>query len=327
MSKIKKGFVVLIVALVCLFVFMFWDNERITVREQAIVLENLPDALDDYTILQVSDLHDKMFGKNQHRLANVINSLDFDAIVFTGDMVDDAEKLEEDVPFFILLDQLDHQDNRFFVLGNDDPPSYDVSPVLEKSFFIKELEKRGVQFVESVLTVEQGDARVHFANVELSLVKKKDYVSTINGVDYKDYMKTEAYKSHERKNWAKTAVFEQAGEKDVFIGLTHYPISDIRYDYIKNDSKTIWRDFDVILAGHYHGGQIRLPFLGAMFIPDPWYEPNSFFPPQDRVQGLWEVGETQQYVSAGLGTSEAIPFLKFRLFNPPEINILTLKRK
>jgi len=45
------------------------------------------------------------------------------------------------------------------------------------------------------------------------------------------------------------------------------------------------------------------------------------------VKGLWEYKQTKQYVSAGLGTSDAIPFLKFRLFNPPEINVLTLKSK
>lgn len=117
------------------------------------------------------------------------------------------------------------------------------------------------------------------------------------------------------------------GSDEIVIALNHYPIADERIDYIKKDPATEWVDLDLIIAGHYHGGQIRVPFLGALFVPEPWYEPHSFFPPQDRVKGLWEYAETKQYVSAGLGTSDAIPFLKFRLFNPPEINVMTLKEK
>ena len=86
------------------------------------------------------------------------------------------------------------------------------------------------------------------------------------------------------------------------------------------------KEYDLIVVGHYHGGQMRLPLLRALFVPKPWYERKGFSPPQDRVNGLWEFKQIKQYVSIGLGSSNAIPFLKFRLFNPPEMNVLTLKR-
>jgi predicted MPP superfamily phosphohydrolase len=40
------------------------------------------------------------------------------------------------------------------------------------------------------------------------------------------------------------------------------------------------------MAGHYHGGQFRIPFVGALFVLEAWYEKSGLFPPQDRVKGL-----------------------------------------
>ena len=81
-----------------------------------------------------------------------------------------------------------------------------------------------------------------------------------------------------------------------------------------------------MLAGHYHGGQWRIPFYGAIFIPDAFSE-IYLFPNQDEVKGLVTWGDTNQYVSAGLGASSNYKFLEFRLFNSPEINLLILKSK
>ena len=67
----------------------------------------------------------------------------------------------------------------------------------------------------------------------------------------------------------------------------------------------------LMLSGHTHGGQIRLPLLTPMFLP-----------PLGRhyVEGLFHHGPTQLYVNRGIGTV-GIPF---RLRCPPEITVLTL---
>ena len=82
----------------------------------------------------------------------------------------------------------------------------------------------------------------------------------------------------------------------------------------------------MVLAGHYHAGQWRIPFYGALFVPDA-FSGLYLFPNQDEVKGLITWGDTNQYVSAGLGASSSCKFLQFRLFNTPEINLLTLKSK
>jgi predicted MPP superfamily phosphohydrolase len=68
----------------------------------------------------------------------------------------------------------------------------------------------------------------------------------------------------------------------------------------------------LVLSGHTHGGQIRLPGLGAPWVPS-WYG-------QKYLAGLVRTDWTQVFVSRGVGTV-GVPF---RLGSPPEINLLTL---
>lgn len=70
--------------------------------------------------------------------------------------------------------------------------------------------------------------------------------------------------------------------------------------------------FDLQLSGHSHGGQVRMPFLGPVFLP-----PHS----QRYSAGLYEVGDMLQYTNRGLGFVDA----RLRFLCRPEITVLTLK--
>lgn len=70
---------------------------------------------------------------------------------------------------------------------------------------------------------------------------------------------------------------------------------------------------ELVLGGHSHGGQIRLPFIGAVTTP-----PLS----EKYIKGLYKIGPTQNiYVSSGVGTT-SIPA---RILNPPEIAVFDIK--
>jgi uncharacterized protein len=101
---------------------------------------------------------------------------------------------------------------------------------------------------------------------------------------------------------------------DVRIGLVHSPEPRV-LDRFAADG------YDLVLAGHTHGGQLRVPFYGALVTNcgidrhqvrwlHRWAEPAAEHP-----TGTW------LHVSAGLGTS---PYAPYRLACPPEATLLTL---
>ncbi len=288
-------------------------------------MKDLPKSIENFRILQISDLHEKEFGSSQSKLVNKINGLDYDAIVFTGDMLDHPESENVD-SLYQLLEGIKNKENAWFVPGNTDPNSYQFEGELQKGEFIQGMEARGVYLLETSAKIEMGGNAVHFVNFELSITKNPE--QQIAGVIYPSYQFEPWYVYYIRDQWSTLQeTYKTIVDKDIVIALNHYPVPDPRINFIQNDPATKWRDFDLIIAGHYHGGQIRIPIIGAIFIPDPWYRRNGLFPPLDRVKGLWEYQGTKQYVSTGLGSSDALPLLKFRLFNTPEINLLTLKGK
>lgn len=71
--------------------------------------------------------------------------------------------------------------------------------------------------------------------------------------------------------------------------------------------------YDLVISGHTHGGQIRLPFLGAVVT-------NSTLPTH-LARGLTRVGNGWLFVSPGLGTGKFAPF---RFLCPPEVSVLNL---
>lgn len=97
-------------------------------------------------------------------------------------------------------------------------------------------------------------------------------------------------------------------KKDEFtILLSHRPeLIDV---YTENN-------INLVVSGHALGGQIRLPFVGA------FYSSNQGFYP-DYTEGFYKQNNTTLYVSRGIGNT----FIPFRIFNRPEINVITLKNR
>lgn len=106
------------------------------------------------------------------------------------------------------------------------------------------------------------------------------------------------------KNECLSTTMESVDGEAVTILLAHYPSTVYRLGSHR---------VDLLLAGHTHGGQIRLPLLGCLWTHDRL--------PTRMARGLHRVDRTWLHVSAGLGVS---PPILMRINCPPEISILTL---
>jgi len=107
---------------------------------------------------------------------------------------------------------------------------------------------------------------------------------------------------------------------DTLIGLMHIPLTKEELDDLSDFPK-----YDLVLAGHYHGGQIRIPLIGALYVPDHYSPKSGFLPDNKFISGLYTGKKSQQFISRGLGATSVVPWLKFRFFNSPEIDLITLK--
>lgn len=62
-----------------------YDNNRVAIVRQEVEIDGLPDSFEGFTILEITDLHGKRFGRNQKHLVDKINSYDYDMVAITGE--------------------------------------------------------------------------------------------------------------------------------------------------------------------------------------------------------------------------------------------------
>src|SRR5690625_6740605 len=131
----KKLFIRFIASLLVIFVsfdvYTYWDNNRIKVVEQEVMMNDLPSDLENFTIVQITELHEKKFGKNQKRLVKKLNKIDYDVLVFTGDILDGVDSTNYG-SVYAILEGINKKENVLFVPGNADPPSYELNPSFRK---------------------------------------------------------------------------------------------------------------------------------------------------------------------------------------------------
>jgi predicted MPP superfamily phosphohydrolase len=305
---------------ICLFAgYVLVDNSRVVVKEQIVEIEHLDPAFDGFTILQMSDLHSARFGRNQERLVKVLDSLSYNMIAINGDMVDRLS--ENPLPFLELLDNLANKEMVFYVSGNVGPPGLDRRGG-RLTDFGAQLQEHGCILLDKPHLIIRDNAHIWISDVFYKTVESDKWIRDIESRLKSESDPEEMDKLQEDLQYQLElkSILENISNEEVLIGLTHYPISPFRLENPRPEDFPI---YDLVLAGHYHGGQIRIPFGGAIWVPDP--SPDPFFPPEEIVSGFYQGKLTRQFISRGLGASASIPNLNFRLFNPPEVTLITLK--
>lgn len=259
--------IVIVIILFCNF-----QNKHLETTHYTYAAEQLGADLEGYRIVQISDLHNAKFGKNNQKQVGRIRECEPDMIVLTGDLVDSNHtNVDRAVQF---VDEIVKICPVYYVTGNHEY-------WLEKSEYDELMDGligAGVVILDDqVVEISMGDAKFRLVGL--------DDKSLADGT-------LEALLS---------------GEKELTVVLAHEPQYLVRYA----DTGV-----DLVLSGHAHGGQFRLPFVGGIVAPDQGFLP-------EYTAGEYYMDGTEMIVSRGLGNS-VIPA---RLFNYPEIVCVELVGK
>ena len=345
-QEIKFWPLLLLAILVLIFGFIVISNGSVTEIDQPITVVGLAEDLEDYQILVLSDMNGKRFGDIQSSLVREIEGLGYDMILCLGDMVG---KDGDPEPFYEFLEGLSKPQRVYFICGDSDPGPYvdvarDIQSSLEKivleDWIVGAIE-RGANYVDSPTKITVGEANMWlmptgYLNIEGSSYledwkaqTEQEQDGTVSGLtaDY-DSLPFTSYRYRLAQEFYSS--ISQIQSTDLVIGLAHQAPHD---SFIKaaasHDSvnEKYMPEPELIVAGHNCGGVWQVPFAGAFYVPNRMLPRYGWFPNQEDVSGLSQVGETQLYITGGLSTTSSIPVLPFRLFNNPEVGVLRLTAK
>lgn len=273
-------FIIIIIAvIICL---IYFGNTTVTVTEHTVESPAIPECFYGYKILQISDFHNGHFGKHQERLISKIKSAAPDMVVITGDFIDSRRT---DVRTAAgAIQRIRSIAPICYVTGNHE------SRVPEA-------------FLQLVNAIEAQD--IHILRGESIIIDRGGRSIRISGVDDPAFFSCGNFKSASEHMSEELRLIKT---DDMFtVLLTHRPeLFDVYHR----------AGIDLVFAGHAHGGQFRIPFIGGVFAPN-----QGLFPRYS--EGIFKTGNTVMAVSRGLGNS----LFPFRVNNPPEIVTITLTGK
>ncbi|NCA91927.1 metallophosphoesterase [bacterium] len=262
-NKRKKAIIIFLVIILILAAFFVWQNNDITITKIDISNKKVPTDFVGFRILQISDLHNKMFGNNQKILVSKIKKLSPDIIFITGDLIDSHRTKVE--PAIILLEQLVEIAPVYYVNGNHEASALSAYQELKI-----EMEELGVKILE---------------NFKEILYKNESYIEIIGINDPAFSGSKESYSDEAVTNEELGKLVDAEGNFTIL--LAHRPELLAIYEQNK---------VDLVFSGHAHGGQIRLPFLGGLIAPN-----QGIFP--KLTQGIHNKNDTSMVISRGLGNS------------------------
>lgn len=245
------------------------------VSQYDIALPQGMEGLDGYRIVQIADLHSADLEKE---LEQALEQLQPDLIVMTGDLVN-----REDGDFTQALSTAALAVRfapTYFVRGNHEVDNPDYASLR------RGLEEAGVTILEDEGVV------LEYRGALLNLVGVKDVTA------------------HSGSRAKAIEAMEQTA-RDLFVDGAYHVLLSHRPSLLEAYAAC---GADLVFSGHAHGGQVRLPLLGAVFAPDQGLWPQV-------TAGVHTAGQAQVVVSRGLGNGTPFP----RLWNGPELVAVTLR--
>ena len=288
MTKKKKiALLVFLGIIVFLIAFLIWGNKSLESNNYTVTHKDIPNSFDGFRIVQVSDLHNTQIGINNRRLIKSLKKAEPDIIVITGDLIDNR-RTDVEVALDFTKEAVKIAPC-YYITGNHEP----LVP--------EEYEALKSAMVEQGVTVLENDSRY---------IEKDGERIRISGLDDPFAHSMKEYE-HLHSEYSYTHLYlitelEKLGDDDCYtVLLGHRPEY---FDYYVDCGA------ELVLSGHAHGGQIRIPYVGAIYIP---YQ--GFMPKYD--EGVFTEENTTMIISRGIGNSQ----IPIRIFNRPEILTIELK--
>lgn len=297
----------IILVLTLLVVFNIILNKNIFIKEYKIQSEKITENFNNYKILQITDVHSI---RNEIQLEKIINKVKEEnpsLICVTGDLIDseyysnqnnlyenkEIDQIEKLTVEF--MKELVKIADTYYIYGNHEMMLLDDP---ENNRFKTDLEKNGVKILNNKTQV---------------LEKSGDKINLLGIQDPATLYKDEKYAYIKGANKDKVEVIlndlflEIQEENNFTILLSHRP------EYFELYNKY---NIDLALTGHTHGGIAKLPVINGIYAhPQGWFPKYSY--------GIYQTNDFSMIISGGIGYSK----LPIRIFNPPEICVVTLERK
>ena len=255
------------------------EPRLLTLTTVDIPVPDLPAGLAGTRLVLLADLHGASFGSQQSRLLSLVARQDPQAIFFAGDLVGSPnDRHAAELDFLAGISQIAPS---YMVWGNHDLPG-------DRAELETEIERRGI----NVRDIDDAWATVQLEGGTIALAGLA-----------RSWRPSQLADLNRLAQDARAA----APSGSPLIVVTHSPEPEVQ-------AKAAAARADLLLCGHTHGGQIRLPLLGALWSPVGGLLPGY-------TQGLKQLDHGKLFTSRGLGTS----ILPLRFFCPPEVVVLTLQ--
>lgn len=226
--KIKnRTTIILVMLLISIMVsWVIWGNLSVETTKLTVTSKDLPEAFDNFSIAHISDLHNAEYGKNNEKLIDILKAENPNIIAITGDLIDSNHTNIEVALSF--AQQAVKIAPCYFVTGNHEAWVGSQYEELRTS-----LENAGV-------TVLQDEA------IELNY---GDECIQLIGLNDPDFSERESFLS---ESILETKLSQVNISNGFTILLSHRPE---HFNVYQN------KNIDLVLSGHAHGGQFRLPFF------------------------------------------------------------------
>ena len=278
--KIKnRTTIILVMLLISIMVsWVIWGNLSVETTKLTVTAKDLPEAFDKFSIAHISDLHNAEYGKNNEKLIDILEAESPNIIAITGDLIDSNHtNLEVALSF---AQQAVKIAPCYFVTGN------------HEAWIGSQYEELKTSLQNTGITVLQDEAiELNYGDVCIQLI----------GLNDPDFSERDSFLS---ESILETKLSQVNISNGFTILLSHRP----EYFNVYQN-----KNIDLVLSGHAHGGQFRLPLGGGVIAPG-----QGLFPKYDA--GAYTENGTTMIVSRGVGNS----IIPVRINNPPEIVIIEL---